>query len=118
MELNLIASLTQEADDLKEILEDWDEMIKFDLDAMVSCDVLPSYEMFFKCQGRIGYKEETLRKLITKLQVALEDCQVVETSLTCDLEQLGCPITDNLGNLLAVESEFRIYNKDQCLCRL
>lgn len=53
---------------------------------MVSCDILPSCEMFFRFQGLIGDKEETLRKLITKLQVAFEDCQVVETSVTCDLE--------------------------------
>ena len=86
-------------------------MIKFDLDAMVSCDILPSCEMFFRCQGRIGYKEETLRKLITKLQVALEDCQAIETSRTCDLEQLGCRVIDNLGNLLTTErvnSEYTI----------
>ena len=67
MEQNLISSLTQKVDNLKEILDDWDEMIKFDLDVMVSCDVLLSCEMFFRFQGLIGYKEETLRKLITKL---------------------------------------------------
>ena len=68
------SSLTQEEDNQKEILDDWDEMIKVDLDAMVSCDILPSCEMFFRFQGLIGYKEETLRNLITKLQVALENC--------------------------------------------
>ena len=71
MEQNLISSLTQEADDLKEILNDLDEIVKFDLDALVSCNILPSCEMFFRFQGLIGYKEETLRKLITKLQAAL-----------------------------------------------
>ena len=86
-------------------------MIKFDLDAMVLCDILPSCEMFFRFQGLIGYKEETLRKLITKLQVALEDCQAVETSLTCDLKRMGCRVIDDFGNLLAVErvnSEYTI----------
>lgn len=73
IERNLISSLTQEADNLKEILDDWDEMIKFDLDAVVSCDILPPCEMFFRFQGLIGYKEETL-KPITKLQVAFGDC--------------------------------------------
>ena len=33
-------SLTQEEDDLKEILNDWDEIAKFDLDVLVSCDIL------------------------------------------------------------------------------
>ena len=66
MEKNLIYSLNQEADNLKEILNDWDEMKSFDLDALVSCDILPSCEMIFIFQGLIGYKEETSRKVITK----------------------------------------------------
>ena len=81
MEWNLISSLTQEANNLKEILDDWDEMIKFDLDAMVSCDILPSCEMFFIFKGLISYKEKTLMKLIKKLQVAFRDYQEVETSV-------------------------------------
>ena len=59
--------------------------------------------MFSKFQGLTGYKEETLRNLITKLQMAFGDYQAVETSLTHDLEQLGCCVTDNFGNFLAAE---------------
>ena len=59
-------SKTQEVDNLKEILNDWDEIAKFDLDAMVLRDILPSY------QELMDYKEETLRKWVTKLQTALE----------------------------------------------
>ena len=61
---DLIASLAQEPNTLKEILNDWDEMAKSDLDPMVTCDVLPSCEMFYRCHGLMGYKEETLRKLV------------------------------------------------------
>ena len=67
--------------------------------------------MFFRFQGHIGYKEETLRKLITKLQVAFGDCQTIETSVTCDLEQMGCHVIDESSSLIAVErvnSEYTI----------
>ena len=82
---DLITSLSQEVDILKEILNDWDEVAKSDLDAMVTCDVLPSCEMFYGCQGLMGYKEETLRKLITNLQGSLGDCQAIETGNMCGL---------------------------------
>ena len=65
---DMIASLSQEANVLREILDDWEEIAKLDLDALVTCDVLPSCEMFYKHQGLLVYKEETLRKFITKLQ--------------------------------------------------
>ena len=55
---DLIASLSQEADILKEILNDLDEVAKSDLDATVTCDVLPSCKMFYRCHGLMGYKEE------------------------------------------------------------
>ena len=86
---------------MKKILNDWDEI--FDLDVMVSCDILPSSEMFFKYQGLMGYKEQSLRKLVTKLQTSLEDCQAIEIGITCNLEKMGCQILDEHDNLIAVE---------------
>lgn len=47
-------------------------MVKFDMDAMVSCDILSSCEMFFIFQGLIGYKEKTLRKLIRSFRWPLD----------------------------------------------
>ena len=82
----LITSLAQEANTLKEILNDWDEIVKSDLDAMVTCDVLPSCEMLYRCHGLMGYEEETLRKFVTKWRANLEDCQEIKVGITCDLE--------------------------------
>ena len=45
------------------------------------------------------------------MQVAFGDCQAVETSVTCDLEQMGCHVTIESGNLIVVErvnSEYTI----------
>ena len=59
----------------------------------------------------MDYKEETLRKLVTKLQANLEDCRAIETGIMSNLEQLGCQILDEHGNLVAVEgmtSEYTI----------
>lgn len=75
---DLIASLNQEANTLKEIMCKWDVVASSDLDGMIACGIVPSCEMFYRCQGLMGYKKETLRKLITKLQAALEDCQSIE----------------------------------------
>ena len=71
---DLIASLDQEANVLKGILYDWNIIANSDLDGMVACDVVPSCEMFYGYHGLVGYKEETLRKLVTKLHTSLEDC--------------------------------------------
>lgn len=71
---DLITSLNQEANTFKEIMCDWDQMINSDLDGLVACDVVPSCEAFYMCHKLMGYKEETLRKIVTKLQEALEDC--------------------------------------------
>ena len=71
---DMFTTLSQEADVLREILNDWEEIAKSDIDALVTCDVLPSCEMFYRHQGLLGHKEETLRKLITKLQAILGDC--------------------------------------------
>ena len=45
------------------------------------------------------------------MQAAFGDCQAVETSVTCDLEQMGCHVIDKSGNLTIVErvnSEYTI----------
>lgn len=83
---HLIASLSHGANTLKEILSDWDEIAKSDLDAMVTCDIFQSFEMFYKFHTLMGYKEETLRKLVIKLQAILVDCQAIEIGIMCDLE--------------------------------
>ena len=46
---DLLASLNQEANTLKEILCDWDQMTNADLDSMIACEVIPSLEMFYRC---------------------------------------------------------------------
>lgn len=55
-------------------------------------------------------KEETLGKLLTKLQAALEDCQSIETKVMCNLEQMGCNVLTEHDNLVTKEemtSEYR-----------
>ena len=95
---DLIASLSQEVGVLREILDYWEEIAKSDLDAMVTCDILPSCEIFYRYQGLLGYKEEILRKLITMLQAALGDCQAIETRNMCNLEQMGCQVLEEHDN--------------------
>ena len=59
----------------------------------------------------MGHKEETMGKLLIKLQAALEDYQSIETETMCNMEQMGCQILDKHGNLIALKgltSEYTI----------
>ena len=95
----MIASLNQEANTLKGILGDWDQIAHTDLDGMIICEVIPSSDMFYRYQGLMGHKEEVFGKLLTKLQRALEGCQTVETKIMCNLEQMGCSVLTEHDNL-------------------
>ena len=51
----------------------------------------------------MGYKEEMLRKLIRKLQAALEDYHSIEIETMCNLEQMEWQVLTERDNLVTME---------------
>ena len=51
----------------------------------------------------MSHREETMEKLLTKLQAALEDCQSIETEIMYNLDQMGCNVLTEHDNLVTEE---------------
>ena len=73
-------------------------MENVDLDTLIACDIIPSFDMFYKYQGLLGHKEQVLGQLLTKLQRALEGYQAMEMEIMNDLEKMGCKVLTEHDN--------------------